>query len=627
MFLFNLSLAEFLALFSGLSVAVTALYLLDRSRQKHRVPTLRFWTHADAPAEMQHRRKIQQPWSLLLQILSLGLLLLAIAQLRWGSPLDRARDHVLILDTSAVMAAQSNGRSWIDEARTLARSWLAKIPPGDRVMLVRADALPTAVTAFETNRRVVEEAISASQPSSSGLRLDAALKFASQAASAGKRGEIAYVGPGRYMDEESPSAVPGLRVLPVKGAFENAGIRKVGLRRSGAGGRDWEAFVTVRNDGLAPRIVPVALLLGGAPVAQRRLTVPPGGQQSFTVNLQTSAAGVLETRIQGRDAFALDDRAAIELPSQMPLRVAVFSSQPELLRPLLTPAPRIEAIYRPPNEYSPDADAAVVILDRFAGAPPKKAAAIWIDPPRSGSPVAVASRPANVAITSWRNDHPLGAGLKARDVRLESASVFETKAGDVVIAETQAGPLIVARPSLRGAVIGFHPMLTSLRFELTTPLLFANLFRWLAPELFLTTEVTAGSAGSVSVPLDFDVNSQMLQATSDTGGPVPYTINGRTLRFFAGEPGVVRFQDGQRELVYSLTLPEVAAASWTIPAGVAQGVPEAIDGGPASRDLWHWLAVLGGLGLLAEWILFGRARRLFRTRSSAPAAASLRRAS
>jgi hypothetical protein len=29
----------------------------------------------------------------------------------------------------------------------------------------------------------------------------------------------------------------------------------------------------------------------------------------------------------------------------------------------------------------------------------------------------------------------------------------------------------------------------------------------------------------------------------------------------------------------------------------------------ASSDLWPWLAIAGGLGLLAEWLLFGRFRR------------------
>ena len=61
---------------------------------------------AEKPPVLKHRRKLQQPWSLLLQLLSLLLLLLAIAQLRFGSPSRSSRDHVLILDTSAWMAAR-----------------------------------------------------------------------------------------------------------------------------------------------------------------------------------------------------------------------------------------------------------------------------------------------------------------------------------------------------------------------------------------------------------------------------------------------------------------------------------------------------------------------------------------
>jgi hypothetical protein len=29
----------------------------------------------------------------------------------------------------------------------------------------------------------------------------------------------------------------------------------------------------------------------------------------------------------------------------------------------------------------------------------------------------------------------------------------------------------------------------------------------------------------------------------------------------------------------------------------------------SSTDLWPWLAIAGGLGLLAEWVLYGRFRR------------------
>jgi hypothetical protein len=44
-------------------------------------------------------------------------------------------------------------------------------------------------------------------------------------------------------------------------------------------------------------------------------------------------------------------------------------------------------------------------------------------------------------------------------------------------------------------------------------------------------------------------------------------------------------------------------------------VPRAIVADAAPRDLWPWLALLGGIGLLADWLLYGRSRA-FRLRAS-----------
>src|SRR6266550_5991318 len=98
MYFLNLSLAQFLTVFGFISVLSVALYLLDRSRRKLVVSTLRFWLAAEQPAVAARRRRIQQPWSLVLQLLSMALLLLAIAQLKLGSPAAAGRDHVIVLD-------------------------------------------------------------------------------------------------------------------------------------------------------------------------------------------------------------------------------------------------------------------------------------------------------------------------------------------------------------------------------------------------------------------------------------------------------------------------------------------------------------------------------------------------
>ena len=78
---------------------------------------------------------------------------------------------------------------------------------------------------------------------------------------------------------------------------------------------------------------------------------------------------------------------------------------------------------------------------------------------------------------------------------------------------------------------------------------------------------------------------------------------------------------GDREMVYSLTLPDVGDAAWSVPATVRTGIPRAVLGDAAPRDLWPWLAVLGGLGLLADWLLYGRSRAFRLARRRRPGAA------
>jgi hypothetical protein len=62
------------------------------------------------------------------------------------------------------------------------------------------------------------------------------------------------------------------------------------------------------------------------------------------------------------------------------------------------------------------------------------------------------------------------------------------------------------------------------------------------------------------------------------------------------------------EIVQSLTLPDVPETAWQPPKNAYRGVPKQWPASSPSRDLWQILALLGGAGLLAEWLLFGRIR-------------------
>ncbi len=623
MFFLNLTFAQFAALAGSVSVVVVALYLLDRSRRKQTVATLRFWVSAEQPTAVARRKRIQQPLSLLLQLLSIGLLLLAIAQLRLGSQAATPFDHVLILETSAWMGARSTNRApsggsltLMDEAQARARAYVRSLANGDRVMLVRAEALATPATAFESNRQKLEEAIADSEPGATALNLEQALDFARQvqSLSARRAGEIVFAGSGRVTEAEaaalSTAHVPNLRVLAVNDAPENCGLRKIGLRRSAGDPAVWDIFVSVRNYGLTPRNVNLALQFGGAPAGSRALSLPPGTEQEALFEYRTKAAGLLEARLLTHDAFPADDRAVIELPEEKSLSVVVYSNEPELLRPMLEASPQVHAVFRKPAEYATTSDAALVILDRFRPPSKPKDDSIWIEPPTGGSPIPLRKSVTQVKLTRWHTENALGEGLRSKDLNLDSSLVFEAAPGDIQIAEVEAGPVIVARPGKpKIVVMGFHPARSSMRYELSTPLLFANTLRWMAPDIFRRREVIGGSVGAVSMAVDPDIEAAQIRVTREDGTSLPFTLRNHSVQFFAGAPGIVRVMAADREYDYSLVLPEVSEAKWDPPADAKRGLPGRRKSSAGPVDLWQALACLGMAGLLVDWVYYGRLGR------------------
>ena len=614
MFFFNLSLGEFTALFGAVSGAVLALYLLDRSRRKIKVATMRFWKPSEKPPEAKHRRRIQQPWSMLMQIIGMGLLLAAIAQLRLGSPDRSSRDHVLLLDTSAWTAAKATPqRRLIDEGKINAIRWLRALPGSDRVMVVRADALPTPATVFETNRAAAEKAILESQPGSSALNLQAAFDFARrmQRQHGQGAGEIVFSGAGRANQADLPednNLPASLRLLPVQVPTRNVGIRRFHLRRAPNDPQLWEIFIAVRNYGRAPEAVPLAVSFGNAPIGSSRFTIAPGAEETARYEFRTKSAGWMEARIQLRDGLLEDNVAMLEIPEQKQVRVAIFTRQPELLRPLMAANPRISAAYALPESYKPGTDADVVIIDRFRPAQKPKLPTVWIAPPAEGSPLAVVKSNTSARITRWHAEHPIAHGLHTLDLKLDGATLFTQSPAAATVAEAEGGSLVSTQSNPPAVFLGVHPGLGALKFELAAPLLMANVMEWIAPEALRRWEIDGERVGTVKVALDANTDPASVQVIGEDQQPLPFSISENTLQFYSATRGNVRVRAGTRETVYSLSLPDVGDTAWEAPARVRRGQGRMTGGDSPVHDLWPWLALLGAGIILAEWLLFGRLR-------------------
>lgn len=615
MFFLNLTVGEFLGLLGALGGLITALYLLDRAKRKKVVSTLRFWTSAVTAEEKQTRKRMRDPWSLILQLVSLCLLLLAIAQLQWGSHDRSGRDHVLLLDTSAWSGEVNGKMTLLDQERTLAQAYVARLSARDRVMIVQADALLTPATSFTADRGQMRTALAAARPGFSALNISQAFSYAQQAQtwSGGQPGEIVYVGPGEVdSDEQSQAQVPNLRVLSVPARHDNAGIVQMTVKRSDKTPGEWTADVTVRNYAQQPRTVRLNLRFGESVFAPRMLALPPKQETVAEYVFDTDGAGQLLATLDPLDSLQADNRVSLALPRNGLLRVALYTARPDTWRPLMEANSRVAATFVSPDQYRSNPKVDLVLFDGMAPSQRPAIPSLWIQPPHAGSPLPVASQAEDVAITNWNAANPIAAGLRTREARLPSAEVFQTFDGDLSIASVAAGPVVVARPAASGhpqlAVIGFDPLAGDMKFQVVTPLLFSNLLRWLAPDAFQRTEFSAGRVGAATVTLDANERWDQLRIRTAVGAAVPFTVHAQTLQLFTDRPAIITVSSPSRDRTLSLTLPDVAEYEWHAPAVAATGLPSASKWRSNSITLWQTLAVLGAIGLLVEWLLFGRRR-------------------
>lgn len=605
----GLSLFQFLAAASAVSAMVVALYFLDRRRRRVVVSSFRFWSDARMERHPLPQRRIQQPWSLLLQVLALLCLLGALADVRWTANAFRSLDHVLVLDTSSAMRASDGQATLLDRAKSLAIRYVRTLPAGDRVMVVASDGTPQPASGFEEDLGDVEGAINTASPGSTALNLGEALGFARQMlVRSESAGDIIYVGGLWVVGPEAPSIageIDNLRVIPVDADLSNVYLEKVVLRPSDADPGLWMAYVSIGNRG-AVRDVPLQIAFGGAPVAATRVRVPANASVTLPVEFRSGASGWVDVRLEAADSIRADNVARVELPRSGGVRLQVCTQARAPFEALVRSYPSWRAEYSAASPC-PVADGVdFVVLDRVAPAGPLTVPALWIQPPVSP---AWQSRVVTLkeAAVSWNAASPISAGLRAKDIALQSAEVFSPAMADEVIASVGAGPIALARRGTTPQVAwGFHPLLLGMRFEVTTPLLFANTFRWLVTASARPEEIRIGTAGSVLLPALDSTESGDLSVVDARGTAMPVTKGKDGWQFFAGATGLYRVTQGHSESIVSLTLPEAPGVKWDPPKEkILTAIPSG-TGLAAPPRWWPWLSAAGLLLLLLDALWFDR---------------------
>ena len=218
--------------------AVIAMYLLKLRRDEAVVPSTLLWTRLVADVEANAPwQKLRRSLLLLLQLLLVVILALLAARPFLERPAGLARDIVLVMDTSASMAATDVAPDRLTAAKQAAIEALQDLPTGGKVSVIAADRSARIVVNESTRPEPGppgDRGASRSRQRSGDLgdALELASKLAARSGdAAGPRRDRRGAG-----DRARPAAVDApVKVLPVGRDRKNQAIVALAVRTVAVG--------------------------------------------------------------------------------------------------------------------------------------------------------------------------------------------------------------------------------------------------------------------------------------------------------------------------------------------------------------------------------------------------------
>ena len=641
---------------------IVAFYMLRLRRRDVPVGSTFLWqqlvrdVEANAPWQ-----KLRFSWLLLVQLLIALIVVVAATRPFSTVTSDLAANVVLIVDTSASMAARDADADRIELAREAARGVVGRLPEGGRITVVAADDSAHVLASETDDRAAALEAIDTI--TASQLPGDLTDAFALASALARRDADSTVVVVTDATEDELPQVGIGVAVQVelVGSADDNQAIAALSALRRSAGAQ-LDVFVAVANYGTTDATRRLEIYADGELADARDLTVPAGERSEALVTTVPSSATLLEARLDGDDALAVDDRAFGIIPADEATRALVVSDGNAYLEHALALLPRLELYAVNEAGYEEaidDADAAdlpygLIVFDGVVPADAPDVPALYIDPGDDGSFGTVGQRIESPGIARTDPDEPLLRFVDLSAVHIGRAREIELATGVTPVVETAGGSPLLAIGQIDGrrlGVIGFALAESDLPLQVAFPLLMSNLVDYLVPagDGLLPISMKLGEA--VSIEVDPRLETVQLVEHGQPGLAGDGGSVGSDLAVIDGEVTVPGARwVGVRELWADSVLPDgtdvpelggrigQTAANLFAPneSAVAPGDPRRIvemgsvepgaETAPQpARAEWWWPLAIAALALLAvEWILFHRptrraAQRLLRRSTRTPA--------
>ena len=636
---------------------IVAYYMLRLRRRDVPVGSTFLWQQLvrDVEANAPWQR-LRFSWLLLLQLLIALVAVIAAARPFLTVSSDLAANVVLIVDTSASMGTVEGETTRIAQAQAAARRVIGQLPEGGHVTVVAADDSAHVLVSDTDDRAAALAAVD--RIVATQLPGDLTDAFALASALAARDSDSSVV----VVTDANADRLPGVGIgAPVQvervGATDsNQAVAALSLLRR-SGGAQLDLFVAVSNPSGADVTRRLEIYADDVLVDARDLAIPAEQRSEALISSVPQAARVVEARLAGEDALAVDDRAFALVPAAGAVRALLVGPGNTYLENALALLPRLELYAVGADGYVDAVDTAaeastpygIVIFDRNVPAEPPPVPALYVGPSSDGAFGEVGRVLDGPVVDRTDPADPVLRFVDLSALHIGRARAITLADGMRPVVETVGGDPLVATGRVNGRGVGLVSFAlgdSDLPLQVAFPLLMSNLVDALLPSSdgILPPSVELGQPIAVSI----DPAIQRVAAvTVATGERVELDVIGGRLTvpgprvtglvdLLVVDDGPGQAGDSLGRTAANLFNPGESRVTPGDPARITDlGRVDPATGGDGltARSEWWWPLALVGLALLlVEWFLFHRptrrtvARLLRRGRPAAPARPSTSRA-
>jgi hypothetical protein len=519
--------------------AVVAMYLLKLRRNEQVVPSTLLWQRlmADVEANAPWQR-LRRSLLLLLQLLLVALLAVLAARPFLERPAGLARDLVLVIDTSASMAATDISPNRLEAAKGLASDALRDLPAGGKVSVIAAGRTARVVVNGTSDLGRVRAAIDELQVSPATGDLADALRLANALAARSGDAQVLVATDAALATQPTVHLDHPVSVLQVGRERRNQAIVALAVRTAPSGVTR-SVFVSVANLDIENASRRIELWGDGVLLEARDIFLDPQTRSEVIIDDVPAQVAVVEVRLTGEtsDLLAVDDRAWAIVPPDRLRRILLVGEGDPYLETALTYLPNTELYGVTLDKLGPDTHPElfdlIVIEGKLPDTLPDRPI-LAVAPDRTSDLGAVSGVLRDPAIGALDADEPILRYVDLSTTHVASAQRLTLPDwARAIIPGPSGSPLLYLgdRGGLPTAVLAFTPRSSDLPLQVAFPILMANLVGELLGGSAAPTEaIEPGSP--VSLPLPAGATS--LSVTRPDGSVVelaPGTEGGSAVSF------------------------------------------------------------------------------------------------